>query len=334
MQERIERSARWRDVAEQFALMFAAAIFYFLVRGVTQGSTEQAERNAMTILRIERRLRLDVEIWAQDLIVDHSTLVTLANWVYIWGHWPLIIATLYALHRWKPVHYLRFRNSLFVSGAIGIIIYMSLPVAPPRLLDPSYHDTVTDFSTSYRLLQPPALVNKYAAMPSLHAGWNLLAGIALYRATTRRYLRAMSVLGPIAMALAVVFTANHFVLDVVAGEAVAVVGLVLSRRWWPHPEADLVDQRQVVEDETAHAAIHQLVRTFEIVDRPDDDVARQSEESLEHAWSQQPLMDDDAVARVPAANPADHPELGTAAHRAQRPNVVATCRSQDPPTAG
>lgn len=235
MVEEAEHSSGWREVATQFALVFGAAIFYFLVRGVTQGSVDRAERNAEAVLRLERRLGLDVETQAQDLIIDHHVLVTLANWVYIWGHWPVIIVTLFALHRWRRVDYLRFRDALFVSGAIGIVIYMTFPVSPPRLLDPAYQDTVTDLSTSYRVLQPPALVNKYAAMPSLHAGWNLLAGIALYGATRNRALRAVAVVGPIAMALAVVFTANHYVLDVVAGTIVALAGLALSLWWWPRP---------------------------------------------------------------------------------------------------
>ncbi|MFW2336036.1 phosphatase PAP2 family protein [Ilumatobacter sp.] len=230
-----DRRGGWRDVATQFALVFGAAIFYFLVRGVTQGSVERAERNGESVLRVERVLGLDVETEAQDLILDHDVLVTLANWVYIWGHWPVIIVTLFALHRWRPVDYLRLRDALFVSGAIGVVIYMTFPVSPPRLLDPLYRDTVTDLSSSYRVFQPPALVNKYAAMPSLHAGWNLLAGMALYGATRNRALRSVAVAGPIAMAFAVVLTANHYVLDVVAGEAVALAGLALSLRWWPRP---------------------------------------------------------------------------------------------------
>ncbi len=254
---RHSRISRWRDVAEQFALVLGAAIFYFLVRGLTQGSVERAERNAEEVLRVERALGLDVETAAQDLIIDHRALVTVANWVYIWGHWPVIIATLYALNRWRPIDYLRLRNALFVSGAIGIVIYATFPVSPPRLLDPAYQDTVTELSTSYRVLQPPALVNKYAAMPSLHAGWNLLAGIALYGATRNRWLRSIAVAGPIAMAFAVVLTANHYVLDVVVGEVVALLGLALSLRWWPHAtwaSSAVVDDGSRMSDVSAPAA--------------------------------------------------------------------------------
>ena len=74
---------------------------------------------------------------------------------------------------------------MFISGLIGFAFFAAFPVAPPRLADRGIVDTVTEYSESYRALQPPALTNKYAAFPSLHAGWNLV-GIVLFQATTHR----------------------------------------------------------------------------------------------------------------------------------------------------
>ncbi len=275
---RTDRIERFWAVASQFVLVFGAAIFYFLVRGLTQGSVERAEHNARLILRVERWMSIDIENVAQDMILDNQFLVTLANWVYIWGHWPVIIATLYVLHRIGADEYLMLRNAMFVSGAIGIVIYMTFPVAPPRLLDPQFYDTVTELSTSYRVLQPPALVNKYAAMPSLHAGWNLLAGIAIYRASRRSALRAISLAGPVLMTLAVVLTANHYVLDVVVGEMVALIGLFLSQRWWPQNSVastaidgrvDLGDEDEVIDDQAARSHLDQFDRARQVVHRPE-----------------------------------------------------------------
>ena len=62
-------------------------------------------------------------------------------------------------------------------------------------------------------------------MPSLHFGWNLLVGIVVWRMTSSRALKAGAAVAPVAMALAVVATGNHYVADVVAGGAVALVGL-------------------------------------------------------------------------------------------------------------
>jgi membrane-associated phospholipid phosphatase len=270
---------RWGEVATQFLLVLTAALFYFLVRGATQGSVEQSEENARSILRLERWMGLDLEVGAQDLVGADDVLVTLSNWVYIWGHWPVLIGTLYALHRWRPLDYLRLRNALFVSGAIGMIIYATFPVAPPRLLDPQFRDTVTELSRSYRVFQPPALVNKYAAMPSLHAGWNLLAGIAIIRASRKPFVRAVGVAGPIAMAFAVVSTGNHFVLDVVGGAIVALAGSLVADRWWPRParagpparaghSTEHGDETEIVDDQPGAAHRHQLRRASLVLHAP------------------------------------------------------------------
>ncbi len=67
-------------------------------------------------------------------------------------------------------------------------------------------------------------------MPSLHVGWNLLMGIAIFRCASTRWARAFGVLMPLAMYLATIVTANHYLLDGVVGSAVALVGLAIAGR--------------------------------------------------------------------------------------------------------
>jgi hypothetical protein len=67
-------------------------------------------------------------------------------------------------------------------------------------------------------------------MPSFHAGWNLLVGIVVFSATHNPFVRALAVLMPAAMMTAAVLTANHFILDVVAGSAIALACLI-GRDW-------------------------------------------------------------------------------------------------------
>jgi membrane-associated phospholipid phosphatase len=57
-------------------------------------------------------------------------------------------------------------------------------------------------------------------MPSLHCAFALLAGIAIWQAA-RGPWRVLGVLWPAAVATATVATGNHWVLDVVAGFALA-----------------------------------------------------------------------------------------------------------------
>jgi hypothetical protein len=229
----VRGQSSWSGFASQFVLVTIAALAYFGVRLLTKGAEAAAFDNARALLEFEQRVHLQIEQWAQEQILDSEALVTFFNWVYIWLHWPVILGALIFLYRFDTRGYVLFRNSLFVSGAMGLLLYVSFPVAPPRFLD-GFTDTVAELSTSYRFLQPPAVVNKYAAMPSLHVGWNILAGVILFTVLRHRILRFFALLSPVLMVLAVVLTANHYVIDALVGAAVAGLGLwggVWLTRW-------------------------------------------------------------------------------------------------------
>jgi hypothetical protein len=207
------------------ALVAGAILAYFAIRNLTAGAPEEAFANGERIVDLEQSLGIAWEDAIQGWIVASDALVTLANWVYIWGHWPVILSTAAILYIWRRDRYYILRNALFISGGIGFLFFALVPVAPPRLLELGLVDTVSGQSDAYRALQPPGLTNQYAALPSLHLGWNLTVGIVLFMTTTSLAVRSFAVLSPLAMGFAVVATANHFVVDVAAGAAVVLVGL-------------------------------------------------------------------------------------------------------------
>lgn len=253
----------------QFALVAGAALLYFLVRGLTQGEAEEARRHGFDVLGFEARLGLDVEARWQALVLRRPILVTFANWVYMWGHWPVVGVTLLVLYLRRRGAYLHLRNAMFVSGAIGLVIFASYPVAPPRLLsDGAFVDTVTRWSRSYRVLQPPALVNRYAAMPSLHVGWNLLVGVALWTSFRSRAVRCFAVVGPSLMCIAVVVTANHYVLDAIVGAALALFGLVVAVRGSRLLGHEAPHDVEIVDDEAPRAERDEVVRVADGVHAP------------------------------------------------------------------
>jgi hypothetical protein len=223
----LSRSAR-NGFVREVGLIAAAMVAYFGIRNITVGSPEEAFVNADRIVDFERWLHIAWEDSVQAWIVGSDFLVMLTNWFYIWGHWPVILGTATVLYLYRRDSYYLLRNALFVSGAIGFFFFAVLPVAPPRLLDLGLVDTVTDQSNTYRALQPPGLTNQYAAFPSLHVGWNILVGIVLLMTTAHLALRVFAVASPLAMGFAVVATANHFVVDVVAGMLVVLVGLAVA----------------------------------------------------------------------------------------------------------
>lgn len=222
------RSWPVRPLVREVALITGAILAYFGVRNLTAGNVDPAFDNAERIYDLEQDLGIAWEDELQDVVLDNDRLVDVANWVYIWGHWPVILGAAVALFLLRRDRYVLLRNALFVSGAIGFLFFALFPVAPPRLLDLGLVDTVTERSHAYRALQPPGLTNQYAAFPSLHAGWNLLVGIVLVLAFSHVAVRVFAVAMPVAMALAVVMTANHFLLDVPAGAIVVLVGLAAA----------------------------------------------------------------------------------------------------------
>jgi hypothetical protein len=249
MDDLVLKSARWGLVASVFAfilyrnrsrldrvglgreisLVVFAYFAYFAVRNITQGGESQAMLNAERVISLERKLGMLWEPAWQSAIVSHQFLVNFFNWIYIWGHWPVIIIVAAWLFTTRPETYRIYRNAFIYSGAIGLVIFATFPVAPPRLVEGiDVVDTVTLHSHSYRVLQPPALVNQYAAVPSLHFGWNMLIGIAIFTSARSVWLKMLATLIPPIMFLSIVLTANHYIIDGVAGALVAGVGLWLA----------------------------------------------------------------------------------------------------------
>jgi hypothetical protein len=203
-------------------VIVGGVLFYFLVRGLVDGREAEATDNAHALIDFERRLGIFWEPQLQEFALNFDAVRTAANWVYIWGHWPVITSILIWLLVKHRDSYRFFRNTLLLSGAMGLVVFSFFPMAPPRFIETmGFVDTITLHSESYRVLQPPSLVNQYAAMPSLHVGWDLLMGIALFQHLRGRW-RWFAVLLPVMMFASVVLTANHYLLDGIVG-----AGLVL-----------------------------------------------------------------------------------------------------------
>jgi hypothetical protein len=222
--------ARAEGVLGEICLVLPMGMLYFLARGLTHADPSRAFANAESIVALEERLGVFLEPRMQGAVLDSPLAVHVVNWIYVWGHWPAIISVLLWLWYRHPSSYVLNRNAMLFSGVIGIFIFTIHPVAPPRLV-PSLDltDTVLLQSRSYRVLQPPALANQFAAMPSLHLGWNAIVGMAIVTNARQRLGQWLGYLLPIAMFAAIILTANHFILDGIVGILVATTGWGLAK---------------------------------------------------------------------------------------------------------
>ena len=153
---------------------------------------------------------------------------------YVWAHVPVAGWALVWTWFLRRDVYPAVRNAFLAVQAILVAVYVAVPTAPPRLVPGAgYRDTLSDLwgrelADSAHLLQSP-----YAAMPSGHVAFALLAGGTFALFGDRRWLRAFGWVYPPLVWLVTIATANHFWLDGLAGAAVvgASVAAVRVRPW-------------------------------------------------------------------------------------------------------
>ncbi len=218
-----------REFLRELAAVAAAGLVYYLIRGAVSDRADEAFQRARGILDLEQRLGLDWETAIHEAILGSNALIDLANGTYFWGHMPLLIAVAVWLWRSHRGCWRRFRNALLISAAAGMACYYLFPTAPPRLMpELGYIDTLALRSApAYQAQEVGLFVNPYAALPSLHAGWALLAGLAVWQTSHRPLMRGFAVAIPLSQCWAVVATANHWTLDAFAGLAVCALAWAL-----------------------------------------------------------------------------------------------------------
>ena len=226
-----------REFLRELAIVAAGGLLYFLVRGAVQDRAEEAFARARALLNLEHRLGIAWETAIHEAALSADWIVDLANTVYFWGHMPLLIVlALWLWFRRRDV-WRGLRAALLVSALLGIACYVIWPTAPPRLMpELGYIDTLAlRAAASYQAQEVGPFVNPYAALPSLHVGWALLAGAACARVARgetgpRRILwLLLAALIPASQTWAVVATANHWLLDAAAGAAVVALAALISR---------------------------------------------------------------------------------------------------------
>jgi hypothetical protein len=155
-------------------------------------------------------------------LTRHHDLSEIAVWIYQHMHTGFTMGVLLLCYLAGPTVYRPARNALVLMNLVGLVVFFLLPVMPPRLLPGSgFVDSVAlaGFGTAHS--PGPVAADQYAAMPSLHLGWAVWVTIVVMALLHRFRVRWIAVLHPIVTAIVVVVTANHYVLDVVAGTAVA-----------------------------------------------------------------------------------------------------------------
>jgi membrane-associated phospholipid phosphatase len=222
----------WGDLARQLAIWFGFLAAYQAARGIADRNTPQAFQNGLHVIGIERHAHALFELTLQRLVDGSELLAALVSWTYWNSEFTVVGLALLFVYLRRNEAFVRFRNSILLANVIGLLGYVLLPTAPPRMFpDLGFADTLADFGG---LNHGSGLVelasNPYAAMPSLHAADALIVGLSMAAVCKRWWSKTVWLLWPAWVWFAVMGTGNHFWLDVVAGVVVALIALVIVYR--------------------------------------------------------------------------------------------------------
>jgi hypothetical protein len=231
-------------VLGQIALIVAAWLVYSFARSLSGDDVLEAVRNGRTLLDWDDALGFGWTLELNQWATSHAAIAVPFAFEYASLHYVVTPLVLVWLWRRRPERYRSALSALILMSSIGLVVYVLLPVAPPRLLpDSGWVDTMAAWSHlgwwGGAASAPAGLegfTDQYAAMPSLHVGWAVWCAWA-WRDSSNGFVRRFGWLYPASIATAVVLTANHYVLDVAVGALLAVVCVLLPRWSAAHRQA-------------------------------------------------------------------------------------------------
>ena len=218
------------SVRREFALGLAVyALYLFVARlALRRDGRARARRNAERIVALERRTGLAVEPAVQRVLLRSPRLVHGLNVGYGLFNVTLTVGWLVFLFRRRDDGYHRFRRTCLLAHVGAQPVFLLLPTAPPRVLD-GFVDTMSEVSGVD--LEHPLLVRFYnpvAAMPSLHVAFAVVTGAEIAARSDSMVVKSLAHAYAPLVATVVAGTANHYVLDAVAGAALGVAARRLA----------------------------------------------------------------------------------------------------------
>lgn len=239
---------RWRTTGRarprllgELALVAALLVVYDRVRSLAAVRPSVAVSHGWAIFDAEGAVHLRFEAALNAWLTGQGFVRAVAVDYYQFLHLAVAMSVLAFCYLRHPAVYRPARNALVLTNVVGLVVFALYPAAPPRLLPGAgFVDSVAQ--AGFGVSHGPIPADQYGAMPSLHlawATWVAVTGLAMVRGW---WLRGLFVAHPLLTAIAVVATANHYVLDVGSG---VLVGLAAS---WAGGLLALVVHRTIAGD--------------------------------------------------------------------------------------
>jgi hypothetical protein len=187
-------------------------------------TTAIARNHGIQILTLEGKLGIRIEVAVQKWVMRSDFWMNALNKIYSYVHIPATLAFMVYFFKYAPPPiFRRVRRTLVACNLIAFVIFTSWPCMPPRLLPKEYEFEDTVHKNKHASAWTTnKFQNQLAAMPSLHFGYSFVIGMSLFFFSPHKWLARAGPLYPALILLAIVCTANHYILDAVAGFCVSV----------------------------------------------------------------------------------------------------------------
>lgn len=235
----LTRSGSWRarrETVREPALIAVLYLGYTLSRLLADDDVAAARDAASALLAFQRHLGLDIEAGLNMWTSHHLLAGVLASYWYSTAHYLVTAAVMaYMWVRHRDL-YRTARTALVAATVLALLVYLTLPVAPPRLM-PGYVDVLAQTSPwGWWGAQASAprglgsLTNQLAAMPSMHVGWSVWVALTLGRIAEDPHVRRALWAYPAITTTVVIATANHWAADAIAGALIVVAAHTIAHR--------------------------------------------------------------------------------------------------------
>lgn len=219
-------NSRILDLVTNVVVLGSLWLLYSAVRGVTAEEYAVALQNGREVLSFQHAIGLPSESLLQRDLLGQVGLLKSANVYYIAAHFPVTIGFLAFAWAFRRHQFGRVRNTLVAVSAVGMVIHLVFPLAPPRMLKPMF-----GFIDTGRIIGPnpydlgiAEAANQIAAMPSLHVGWSLIVALGVVWMFESKW-RWLVLIHPAITTMVVVLTANHYWTD-------AIIAALLVAFFW------------------------------------------------------------------------------------------------------
>jgi len=225
----------WAHLALQVAFWIGFYFAYQLARGVAdRDGVSAAFAHGQWIIEFQRSLGSMMELTFQHAVEQSTLLIQATSLTYWLSQFAVVGLALTWVYFRAHERFYGFRNMLIAGNLIGLIGYVLIPTAPPRMFpDAGFTDTLAAHSTVNHSSTFVAFAsNPYAAMPSLHALDALIVSVVMATVVRRRWAKLLWLAWAPWVWFAVMATGNHFWLDVAAGVVVAGLAAAIVYRPW------------------------------------------------------------------------------------------------------